>query len=119
MLRFAADENFNYNIVRGLLRRKSDLDIIPIQDVGLSGKDDATVLEWAAQENRILLTHDVATITKYAYERINDGLPMPGVFEIKMNSPLGDIIEDILLLADYSYEDEWDGKIVYLPLKDY
>jgi hypothetical protein len=118
MLRFAADENFNYNIVRGLLRRKSDLDIIPIQDVGLSGKDDATVLEWAAQENRILLTHDVTTITKYAYERINDGLPMPGVFEIKMNSPLGDIIEDILLLADYSYEDEWDGKIVYLPLKD-
>jgi hypothetical protein len=118
MLRFAADENFNYNIVRGLLRRKSDLDIIPIQDVGLSGKDDATVLEWAAQENRILLTNDVTTITKYAYERINDGLPMPGVFEIKMNSPLGDIIEDILLLADYSYEDEWDGKIVYLPLKD-
>jgi len=119
MLRFAADENFNHNIVRGLLRRKSDLDIIPIQDVGLSGKDDATVLEWTAQENRILLTHDVTTITKYAYERINDGLPMPGVFEIKMNSPLGDIIEDILLLADYSYEDEWDGKIVYLPLKDY
>ena len=118
MLRFAADENFNYNIVRGLLRRKSDLDIIPIQDVGLSGKDDATVLEWTAQENRILLTHDVTTITKYAYERINYGLPMPGVFEIKMNSPLGDIIEDILLLADYSYEDEWDGKIVYLPLKD-
>ena len=118
MLRFAADENFNYNIVRGLLRRKSDLDIIPIQDVGLSGKDDATVLEWTAQENRILLTHDVTTITKYAYERINDGFPMPGVFEIKMNSPLGDIIEDILLLADYSYEDEWDGKIVYLPLND-
>jgi len=56
MLRFAADENLNYNIVRGLLRRESDLDIIRIQDVGLSGKDDATVLEWAAQENRILLT---------------------------------------------------------------
>jgi hypothetical protein len=54
MLRFAADENLNYNIVRGLLRRKSDLNIIRIQDVGLSGKNDATVLEWAAQENRIL-----------------------------------------------------------------
>ena len=118
MLRFAADENLNYNIVRGLLRRESDLDIIRIQDVGLSGKDDATVLEWAAQENRILLTHDVTTITKYAYERINEGLPMPGVFEIKMNSPLGDIIEDILLVAVYSYENEWEGQIVYLPLDD-
>jgi hypothetical protein len=119
MLRFAADENLNYNIARGLLRRKADLNIVRIQDVGLSGKDDATVLEWAAQENRVLLTHDVATITKYAYERINEGLPMPGVIEINMNSPLGDIIEDILLLADYSYENEWEGKILYLPLKDF
>ena len=118
MLRFAADENLNYNIVRGLLRRKSDLNIIRIQDVGLSGKDDATVLEWAAQENRILLTHDVTTITKYAYERINEGLPMPGVFEIRMNSPLGDIIEDILLVAVYIYENEWVSQIGYLPLKD-
>lgn len=43
---------------------------------------------------------------------------MPGVFEIKMNSPLGDIIEDILLVAVYSYENEWVSQIGYLPLKD-
>jgi len=36
MLRFAADENLNYNILRGLLRRKADLNIARIQDVGLS-----------------------------------------------------------------------------------
>ena len=47
MIRFAADENFNNNIVRGLLRRKPDLDIVRIQDVGFSGADDETVLEWA------------------------------------------------------------------------
>ncbi len=76
MLRFAADENFNNNIVRGLLRRKPDLDIVRIQDVGLSGADDPTVLEWAAQEGRVLLTHDVATITRYAYERIEAGQSM-------------------------------------------
>ena len=43
---------------------------------------------------------------------------MPGVFEIKMNSPIGDIIDDIILLAEYSYENEWDGQIIYLPLND-
>ena len=63
MLRFAADENFNNNIVRGLLRRNPDLDIVRVQDVGLSNADDATILEWAAQEGRILLTHDVSTVT--------------------------------------------------------
>jgi predicted nuclease of predicted toxin-antitoxin system len=63
MLLLAADENFNNNIVRGLLRRNPDLNIVRIQDVGLSGADDPTVLEWSAQEGRILLTHDVSTIT--------------------------------------------------------
>ena len=45
MLRFVADENFNNNIVRGLLRRQPELDIIRIQDEGLSGADDPTVLK--------------------------------------------------------------------------
>lgn len=35
MLRLAADENFNNDIIRGLLRHKPDLDIVRIQDVGL------------------------------------------------------------------------------------
>ena len=73
MLRLAADENFNSDIVRGLLRRKPNLDIVRIQDVGLSGADDPTVLEWSAEEGRVLLTHDVSTITHYAYERVRAG----------------------------------------------
>jgi len=82
MLRLAADENFNHNIVRGLRRRMMDLDIVCIQDVGLSGADDPTVLEWAAREGRVLLTHDVSTITKYTYGRVRAGQPMPGAFEV-------------------------------------
>jgi hypothetical protein len=40
MLRLAADENFNNDILRGVLRRKADADIVRVQDVGLSGADD-------------------------------------------------------------------------------
>ena len=79
MVRFLADENFNNDIMRGVLRRNAEIDLVRIQDIGLTGIEDPEVLEWAAKENRILLSHDVATITKYAYERIEAGLPMPGV----------------------------------------
>jgi hypothetical protein len=116
MLRLAADENLNNSIVRGLLRRQPELDIVRIQDVGLSGADDPTVLEWAAKEGRVLLTHDVSTITKYAYERVRAGQPMPGVFEVGRNVPIGRAIEDILLLAEYSFDNEWEGQVRYLPL---
>ena len=117
MLRLAADENFNNDIVRGLLRRKPDLDIVRIQDVGLSGEDDPVVLEWCANEGRILLTHDVTTITRYAYERVQVSKPMPGVFEVSRDAPIGAAIEDILLLAECSLDGEWEGQVRYLPLR--
>ncbi|WP_228015825.1 DUF5615 family PIN-like protein [Leptolyngbya ectocarpi] len=62
MLKLLADENLDNTIIRGLLRRNPSIDIARVQDVALSGKDDPTVLAWAAQEQRVLLTHDVATI---------------------------------------------------------
>ncbi len=117
MLKLAADENFNNNILRGLIRKNSDLDIILLQDAGLSGVSDPVVLEWAAQENRILLTHDVATITKYAFERLASGKSFPGVFEASLSAPIGVVIEDILLLAELSFDDEWKDQIIYIPLK--
>lgn len=116
MLRLAADENFNNDIVRGLLRRNAALDILRVQDAGLSGADDPSVLDWAAREARVLLTHDVATITHYAYERIEAGQEMPGVFEVGRSVSVGRAIEDILLLAECSREGEWEGQVVYLPL---
>lgn len=117
MLRLVSDENFNNNIVRGILRQKREVEIVRVQDVGLSGADDRKILDWAAEEGRVLLTHDVSTITKYAYERIEAGQAMPGVFEVRRTAPIGPVIEDIVLLVECSLDKEWEGQILYLPLK--
>ncbi len=116
MLKLLADENFDNTIVRGLFRRNSALDIVRVQDVGLSGEDDPTVLEWAAQEGRVLLTHDVATITRYAYDRVRQGQTMPGVIEIKTDAPIAQVIEDVLVLVECSQEGELESQVQYLPL---
>jgi hypothetical protein len=117
MVRYAADENFNNDIVWGLLRRNPELDILRIQDAGLVGADDPTVPAWAADTGRLLLTHDVKTITRYAYERVARGESMPGVVEVSRLVPIGSVIDDLLLLAEASTENEWQGQILYLPLR--
>ncbi len=117
MLRLLADENFNNDIVRGLWRRQPGLDLVRLQDVGLSGAEDAAVLAWAAQAGRLLLTHDVSTITKYAYQRVAAGQRMPGVIEVSRAVSVSTAIEDILLLAATSSENEWEGQVLYLPLR--
>lgn len=116
MLLLVADENFNNDIVRGLIRKHPQLDIIRIQDVGLRGADDPAILEWAAKEDRVVLTHDAATMAYYAYERVRAGLSMPGVVEVADDLPIGRVVSDILLLAEYSDKNEWEGQVIYLPL---
>ena len=116
-MRLAADENFNNDILRGIRRRLPDVDIVRIQDTEVYTSDDQTVLAWVAQENRILLTHDVKTITKYAYERVEAGLPMPGVVEVNSYLDIGQVIDDLILFIECSLENEWEGRVIFLPLK--
>src|SRR5206468_824468 len=110
------DEDFNNDIVRALFRRKPSLDAVRVQDVSLSGADDALILEWAAQQRRILLTHDAATMTKHTYDRLRESQPVAGVFEVSQGLGILRVVEDILLLEECSREGEWEGQIHYLPL---
>ncbi|MCI0711075.1 MAG: DUF5615 family PIN-like protein [Chloroflexi bacterium] len=116
MIRFLLDENFNGKIVRGLRARKPDVDMIRVQDTEISGADDPTVLEWAAKEGRILLTHDLDTMTKYANERIEQGLPLAGVIFVRDTLPIAKVIDDLLAVLGASEASEWENRTDFLPL---
>jgi predicted nuclease of predicted toxin-antitoxin system len=73
VIRLLVDQNFNAHIVDGLTRRDSSLDLIHIRDVGLATALDPAVLEWAALQGRVLLTHDRRTIPGFAYARVASG----------------------------------------------
>jgi predicted nuclease of predicted toxin-antitoxin system len=116
MFRLLADENFNEDIVRGLLLRQPDLDIVRVFDNGLAGADDPEILSWAAENSRIVLTHDRATMADFAYDRVAAGLTMPGIFILNDRFPVGQAIQEILLMAVCSEQAEWDGRVVHVPL---
>jgi hypothetical protein len=99
-LRWLADENFNNDILRALFRRKPEIDVVRAQDAGLTGIDDEALLAWAAEHHRVLLTHDVSTITAHAYRRVMKGEPMPGVFEVSCDLWLRTAVDDILLVTN-------------------
>ncbi len=115
-LRFLADEDLDNDILRGILRRLPSVNLVRVQDVGLSGAADPQVLAWAAQENRVLLTHDVSTMTAHAKIRVSGGQPMPGVFAIPQDVPIGIVIDELILLAECSLENEWAEQVRFLPL---
>jgi len=111
-----ADENFHNDVLRGLLRANPELDIIRVQDTEIYQAADPIVLAWAAKENRILLTHDVQTMTKYANQRILAGEYMPGVLEVAAEASIGQVIEEILVVIGASEPDELENRIIFIPL---
>lgn len=116
MLRFLSDENFNNDIIRGLLLRAPSLDVIRVQDLPLIGADDHQVLDWAAEAGRIVLTHDRATMPTAAFHRITANSTMPGVFVFGDRLPPGQVIGELLLIAECSEPSDWAGRVLYLPL---
>jgi predicted nuclease of predicted toxin-antitoxin system len=115
MIRFLLDENFNGKIARGLRARKPNVDMIRVQDTELYGADDPAILEWAAQKGHIILTHDLDTMTKYATERIERGLPMAGVILVRDTLPIAKVIDDLLAVLGANEANEWENQIDFLP----
>jgi hypothetical protein len=114
-LQFLADEDFRRKILRGL-RRRLEVDVVRVQDIDLSGKDDPVVLDWAAQHERIILTHDVRTMPSHDYDRVKAGLRMPGVCVVPQSLPLGLAIEELVIVSACSTKEEWESQVRYLPL---
>ena len=116
MIALLADEDFNHRIVRGLLRRVPDLDLLTVTDAGLSGQRDDAVISWAADNRRVLLTHDLNTMINAALDRVRAGQPMPGVLGIPQQLSIGASIADLELIATTAEPDEIAGQVWYLPL---
>lgn len=115
-MKFATDENFDNRILRGLLRRQPDLDVVRVQDTAVAAADDPSVLAWAANEERILLTHDQRTIPHYAYERIGAGKPIAGVIVASDDLPISTVIEELVIIIQCSTASDWINQVQRLPL---
>lgn len=116
MLPLLIDENFDQRILRGLRLRLPQLDYLVVQDIGLGGVDDPALLDWAGREGRVIVTHDVNTMTGFSSERLNESLPMPGVIIVPEQLEIGRAIDDLEVIIECSTAGELENQIQYLPL---
>lgn len=116
MIRLLTDENFDGDILRGVIRRMPTLDVVRVQDVGLIETPDPTILAWAAAEERILLTHDRDTVPGFAYDRVRGGQPMPGIFLVSDQMPKGQAIAELLLAIECYTADDCKNLVRHFPL---
>jgi len=117
MLLPASDADVHGNIIRGLRRHRPGIDLVRTQDIGPASRPDTEVLVWAASEARILITNDRETMIGFAYQRVKNGEPMPGLIVTSKDQLIGEASEDILLIAECLSEDEIASRVIYLPYR--
>jgi len=112
--RFQADENLNAKIVAGLLRREPSLDFQSAKAARLIGLSDPEALAIAAQDNRILVSHDRETLPDH-FSRFIEKSTSAGLLIVSQKLDIGAAIEQILLVWTATEAEEWINRIGYLP----
>jgi hypothetical protein len=77
---------------------------------------DPTILEWVAEHGLVLLTHDRRMIPPFAHARVAAGLPMPGVFLVSNEMPIGQAIDELLIAVSCLSPDECKNLVRYFPM---
>ena len=116
MIRFMADADLNAAIVDGCRRRAPGIDFLSAYDANLEGVLDPDVLALAAAEDRILVSHDFKTMPRHFGDFLQDRGSSPGVILVPQHMPVGEVIEELLLIWGASEAEEWQNRWRALPL---
>src|SRR5579884_431737 len=115
MIRFLADADLNHAIVKGCRRREPAMDFLAASDANLQSRHDSEVLAIAADQNRILVTHDRQSMPIHFGEFLATGRSSPGVFLVSQYVPIGEVIDELVLVWAASDAQEWTDRIVNIP----
>jgi hypothetical protein len=116
MLRLFFDHDFNHKILRGLEQRIPDLDFVNPNILENITETDENHLIWALENRRVVISHDVNTMTDAANRRLKNGEPIYGLILVPQEMPIGDAIAELEIIINCSQEAEFENLVLFLPL---
>ena len=114
-LRFQADADLKYAIVKAVRQREPSIDFASAAESGLENMNDPELLERAAREGRIVVSHDRRTMLAHFRARLEAGKPSPDLFVVSQGAPLGPVVSAIVVAWAASEPLEWRDQVHHLP----
>jgi hypothetical protein len=116
MIRLLADEHIDAAVVAGLFRRRPEIEFLRVQSIGLRSPSDDAILDWAAEHGFVLVTHDRRTIPRLVGRRLAEKRPVVGVLVASSDMTIGELIDELEIIATASEPEEWMGRLDFLPM---
>lgn len=109
-----ADADLKRAIVSGVVRQNPAIDFKRAEDVPLEGLADNLVLTIAAEQGRVLISHDVSTMRTHFREFVHRRTS-PGLILIPQSLSVGTAIESLLLICGACNESDLQNRMCLVP----
>ena len=119
MRRYLLDEHIPPIYGTQLLYHEPALRVLRIRDEGAPERStpDPEILKWCEQNNFSLITNNRKSMPQHLADHLSAGHHIPGIFTINLDASIGLIIEQLILIAGASHEDEYIDQIAFIPLR--
>ena len=87
------------------------MDFLSANEADLEGIPDPDVLALAAEQKRILVTHDRQTMPEHFGAFLLSGRSSPGVFLVSQHAAIGEVIDSLVLIWPASDVEEWKTEL--------
>jgi predicted nuclease of predicted toxin-antitoxin system len=114
-IRFQADADLNQVIVFATMRLEPSIDFQTARAISLTSQHDREVLDIAARDDRLLVTHDQKTMPRHFAEFISRR-KSPGLLVIPQHLSVATVVGDLRLIWSVTEAEEWINRISFLPL---
>jgi len=113
------DENVDPIYRNQLLRQESDLVVWAVGDEGTPPKGtlDPEILIWCEEHDFVLITNNRTSMPIHLADHLAQGRHVPGIFILNSHLSIGTAIDELILIALASEDDEYQDYITHLPLK--
>lgn len=116
-LKYLLDENVDPIYKVGLSRIESDLIVWVVGEPHCPPKGtlDPEILLWWEEYNFILVTNNRKSMPVHLVDRINECRHIPGIFILNVKLTVGQNIDELIFLAQASFEGEYQDRLIHLP----
>lgn len=118
MLKYLIDENVDPIYTNQLRRLNPDLFVIAVGDLTAPAKGtlDPDILLWCEKHDCILVTNNRRSMPVHLTEHIEQQHNIPGIFILNPKISVGENLEQLILMAEGSFDNEYRNRIEFLPL---
>lgn len=117
-LKYLIDENVPPVYPVQLRRRQPDILVRVVGEPGtpLTGTKDPEILCWCEEHGFILVTNNRRSMPVHLADHTAQDRHILGIFLLNPNLSIGQNLEELILMALGSFDDEYRDRIVHLPI---